>query len=198
MPKEFPSGIWAIASHFEKKSDVDSFILRTQGAAVRTWRRPQMLAREAEESLLALVEAGNLFCHGQLDWALAMGATGTICGAYSLPIEVVLKQKKSDFLVGASVHSLEESEAALASGCDFLVFGPVWDTPSKIKFMPARGLDELSEVVALGAPVVGIGGIEKPSQIKELHKLKVKGAAVLRACEETEKFNSLVEAWLTG
>ena len=45
---------------------------------------------------------------------------------------------------------------------------------------------------------VGIGGIEKPSQIKELHKLKVKGAAVLRACEETKKFNSLVEAWLTG
>ena len=115
-----------------------------------------------------------------------------------LPIEVVLKQKKTDFLVGASVHSLEESEVALASGCDFLVFGPVWDTPSKVKFMPARGLDELSEVVALGAPVVGIGGIENPSQIKELHKLKVKGAAVLRACEETEKFNSLVEAWLTG
>ena len=195
MSKTFPNGIWAIASHCEEKSDVESFILRTQGAAARTWRRPQMSGNVIEESLLSLVGAGKLFCHGQFDWSLAVDAAGTICGAYSLPIRVVKEKVTPGFLIGASVHSLSESKEALAAGSDFLIFGPIWETPSKAKFMPARGLDGLHEVIALGVPVIAIGGIQEASQIHEIRKLNAAGAAVLSACTEAERFQSLVDAW---
>jgi thiamine-phosphate pyrophosphorylase len=66
-------------------------------------------------------------------------------------------------LIGVSTHSLAEARAAQASGADFVVFGPVFDTESKRAFGEPQGLEKLREVTsALGEfPVLAIGGITR-------------------------------------
>jgi len=63
-------------------------------------------------------------------------------------------------LIGCSTHSLAEARAAAAGGADFIVFGPVFDTPSKRPFGPPVGLSALAEVTrSVSLPVVAIGGM---------------------------------------
>ena len=48
-------------------------------------------------------------------------------------------------LIGASTHSLDEARQAQSSGADFVLFGPVYFTPSKASFGAPQGLDALKE-----------------------------------------------------
>ena len=81
----------------------------------------------------------------------------------SLPPSVVRSICGPDFLIGVSTHSLDEALNARAEGADFIVFGPVFETPSKQIYGAPQGLEKLSEVTnALeGFPVLAIGGINR-------------------------------------
>ena len=59
------------------------------------------------------------------------------------------------------IHSVGEALAAAADGgCDYLVFGTVFESRSKPAGHPAAGLDALAEVcAAVSLPVLAIGGI---------------------------------------
>ena len=60
--------------------------------------------------------------------------------------------------LGVSVHTLEEALAAQMANADFVVFGPIFDTPGK----DAVGLEPLRLVTAaIKIPVLAIGGITK-------------------------------------
>jgi thiamine-phosphate pyrophosphorylase len=56
---------------------------------------------------------------------------------------------------------LSEARTARDQGADFIVFGPVFETESKIRFGSAVGLQKLSEVVhdLREFPVLALGGI---------------------------------------
>lgn len=59
-------------------------------------------------------------------------------------------------VVGISVHSLVEAVQAERAGVDFIVFGPVFDSPGKT----AVGLEPLRSVAAaVKVPVLAIGGV---------------------------------------
>jgi thiamine monophosphate synthase len=59
-------------------------------------------------------------------------------------------------VLGVSVHSVEEALQAEHARADFVVFGPVFDSPGKT----AVGLGPLREVtLAVNIPVLAIGGI---------------------------------------
>ena len=67
-------------------------------------------------------------------------------------------------MIGASTHSLREARQAEADGADFVLFGPVYSTPSKASFGAPQGLDALKKIVViLALPVYAIGGI-KPGE----------------------------------
>lgn len=106
----------------------------------------------------------RLLVNDRLDIALATGADGVHLRASSLPASearrLVAKQGRSDFLIGASAHSLTEAQAAEAGGADFIVFGPIYDTPSKRPYGPPLGLERLAEVCrVVRIPILAIGGI---------------------------------------
>jgi thiamine-phosphate pyrophosphorylase len=66
----------------------------------------------------------------------------------------------SNFLIGASCHSLEGAKAAVRDGADYVFFGPVFATPSKVEFGEPQGLKKLAVVCeAVAAAVIAIGGI---------------------------------------
>ena len=65
-----------------------------------------------------------------------------------------------DVLVGVSCHSMEEALKAEAAGANYILLGPVFDTPSKRRYGPPLGLNKLSEVAnRIRIPVLALGGI---------------------------------------
>ena len=70
---------------------------------------------------------------------------------------------QSDFLIGASCHSLEAARQAGAAGADYVFFGPVFATPSKQAFGAPQGVRELERVcqaVVGGATIVSVTCLE--------------------------------------
>jgi thiamine-phosphate pyrophosphorylase len=65
-----------------------------------------------------------------------------------------------DGIVGISTHNLAQLEAANKMPVDYIAFGPVFATSSKLNHDPVVGLDGLREARALTKkPLVAIGGI---------------------------------------
>jgi thiamine-phosphate pyrophosphorylase len=86
------------------------------------------------------------------------------CGVHlttrSLSVEAVKSAFGSEMTIGASTHNLEEAVAAENGGADFVVFGPVFETSSKLSYGPPVGVASLREVVRrVQIPVVALGGI---------------------------------------
>jgi thiamine-phosphate pyrophosphorylase len=87
-------------------------------------------------------------------------------------------------LIGCSTHSLEEARAAADGGADFIVFGPVFDTPSKRPFGPPVGLSALAEVTrSVPLPVLAIGGMTA-ERAQAARRHGARGVAVVSAILE--------------
>ncbi len=85
----------------------------------------------------------SLFINDRVDVALAVDAAGVQLGKTSLPIETARVLLGPEKLIGASIHSLEELSDAEKGGADFVLFGPVYFTPSKASFGAPQGLASL-------------------------------------------------------
>lgn len=102
-----------------------------------------------------------LFVNDRVDVALAIGADGAHVGNDDLPLAAARRIVPSGFLLGRSVDRVEEVDAAVAEGADYLGAGPVYPTGSKLDAGPVMGVEGIRAVVerAGRVPVVGIGGI---------------------------------------
>jgi thiamine-phosphate pyrophosphorylase len=110
--------------------------------------------------------AGAVFIvDDHLDLALVVGADGVHLGQTDQPLASARRQLAAihrRLWIGVSTHDLAQVEAAVAGGADYLGFGPVFATATKLNPDPVVGLDGLrAAVLAAGAtPVVAIGGID--------------------------------------
>jgi thiamine-phosphate pyrophosphorylase len=96
----------------------------------------------------------------RVDVALAGGADGVHLAAHSMPVDVVRRIAPRPFVIGVSCHSLGEAMAAESGGADYLVLGPVFETPSKLGYGPPLGLEKLRNVTSqIRIPVLALGGI---------------------------------------
>lgn len=95
----------------------------------------------------------------RIDVALAAGADGVVLPADSFPTEVARRLVGPEKLIGRSTHSRAEVERAAGQGADFVLFGPVYPTPSKAPFGEPQGIERLRAVTGLGVPVFAVGGI---------------------------------------
>jgi thiamine-phosphate pyrophosphorylase len=95
----------------------------------------------------------KILVNDRLDIALAAGIDGLHLPGNGLPTASVRPLVKT---LGRSAHALEEVIEAEAGGADFVIFGPIFDTPGKIPV----GLAALRSVTrAVKLPVLAIGGI---------------------------------------
>jgi thiamine-phosphate pyrophosphorylase len=102
----------------------------------------------------------RVLVNDRLDVALAAGAHGVHLPANGVSARRIRAVTPPGFLVGRSVHQLDEAVRVVADGgLDFLVYGTVFETSSKRGVVPA-GLDALRAVAAaVPLPVLAIGGI---------------------------------------
>jgi thiamine-phosphate pyrophosphorylase len=95
------------------------------------------------------------------DVALASGAGGVHLKSNSPSVADVRRIVPAGFVVGRSVHSVDDAVAAeAAGGCDYLLFGTVFPSASKPPDHPIAGIDALDRVCrSVALPVMAIGGI---------------------------------------
>jgi thiamine-phosphate pyrophosphorylase len=101
----------------------------------------------------------RLFINDRVDIAIAVDADGVQLTQKSIP-PFAVRKLQSRLIIGVSTHNLEEALRAERGGADFITLGPVYATPSKLKYGSPIGVDTLREVAAqVRIPVFAIGGI---------------------------------------
>jgi thiamine-phosphate pyrophosphorylase len=100
----------------------------------------------------------------RLDVAVAAGADVVHLGQDDLPLADALRLRtelgRPELVVGFSTHNAEQARAAAAEGADYIGFGPVFATRSKLNPDPTAGVQALAAVCRdVAVPVVAIGGI---------------------------------------
>ena len=117
-----------------------------------------LTARAAE---IARGTSTRLLVNDRADIASGAGADGVHLTTRSLEPKTVRRTFGEGFLIGASTHSLGEATKARDGGADFIVFGPIFPTPSKAGYGPPLGLHCLADVASELAPfpVLALGGI---------------------------------------
>ncbi len=149
-------------------------------------RRPGAGARELldlVEALMAPTREGGalLIVNDRIDVALAAGADGVHLKRSSLPIAEARKILGPQRVLGVSTHREEEVRDACASGADYVVFGPVFSTPSKKGILNPRGPERYAAVsLAASIPVLALGGVNRLT-LRELTCRPIPGVAVIRA-----------------
>jgi thiamine-phosphate pyrophosphorylase len=129
-------------------------------------REKQLTARTLFELTQQAVEITRgsdtaLLVNDRADVARAAGADGVHLASDSIAAQLVRQTFGPNFLIGVSTHSQLELQNAKEAGADFAVFGPVFETSSKMPYGAPLGLTTLQQAVAAVAPfpVLAIGGI---------------------------------------
>jgi thiamine-phosphate pyrophosphorylase len=152
-------------------------------ATVLQLRAPELSARalEAEASELVASSPVPVLLSSRCDIVLASGAAGVNLPERDIPVEdarTILGAR----LIGRSVHSLDSAVRAERQGADFVIFGPVWSSPSHSDSRP-KGVKALARVArSLRIPVIAIGGVTE-ERIAECHGAGAAGYAAIRLFE---------------
>ncbi len=158
-------------------------IIPEQGMMVQI-RERDLESRE----LLRFVEAVHRLAHpfrvpclinDRVDLVLATQAAGVHLRSDSMPTKEARKCLGAGYLIGKSVHSAEEALQSEKEGADFVVLGPVYETPSKRQYGPPLGVPVIREASRhCTIPVYAIGGMT-PSRVENVMASGAAGVAVV-------------------
>lgn len=121
-----------------------------------------------------------LLVNDRIDVALASDADGVHLPSRSFSVADARALIGAGRVIGVSTHHLDEVHAATDAGADFVVFGPVYETPSKTAYGPPQGLGALAAAARVDIPVLAIGGVTA-ARVAELRAQGAAGVAVIRA-----------------
>ena len=155
---------------------------------------------ELASELLALTRrhGGLLFMNDRVDLVHALGADGVHLRSDSMPVEAARRVLGPDRLIGASVHNVAGVLKAEADGADFVVLGPVYDTPSKRAYGDPIGLRPLEQASQQSRiPIFAIGGISLP-RVHEVRRAGARGVAIISAILEAADIESTTDLFLNA
>jgi thiamine-phosphate pyrophosphorylase len=142
----------------------------------------------------------RIIVNDRLDVARSQHSGGVHLGEHSLPVEELRKwlatrpelAEGDKFLVGVSCHSVQAAASAARGGADYIFFGPVFSTPSKVSFGPPQGRERLAEVCsAVSIPVLAIGGITLDN-VSDCLAAGASGIAAIRLFQNAENLAAVV------
>ena len=137
------------------------------------------LAREVK--VLTSQRDSQLVVNDRIDVALSLEEVGVHLRSNSMPVTVARRLLGPRRLLGVSAHSRDEAMRAEGEGADYVVLGPVYDTPSKQAFGSPLGLSKLEEICrVVHVPIIGIGGITV-DRARDVRRAGAFGVAVITA-----------------
>ena len=168
MPFTFPSPFYAMADTLNRP-DL-SFQRLTQQLCAGGVRLLQLrVKQQPTRDFISLATAVQRICrdsqctliiNDRVDVALAVEADGVHLGQEDLPLTAARKIVGSEKIIGVSTHTAQQALTAEQEGADYIGFGPLFGTTTKVTGYTARGLEQLREVrQQVRIPIVAIGGI---------------------------------------
>jgi len=137
------------------------------------------LAREVQA--VTVSRRSQLLVNDRIDVALALEGVGVHLRSNSLPVSVARQLLGAQRLLGISVHAVEEGLSAQSQGADYIVLGPIYETPTKQMFGPPLGIHTLEKACRLvRIPIIGIGGVTA-ARAREMRRAGAFGVAVVTA-----------------
>ena len=137
------------------------------------------LAREVQA--VTASRRSKLLINDRIDVALALEGVGVHLRSNSLPVSVARQLLGAQRLLGISVHAVEEVLSVQSQGADYIVLGPIYETPSKQMFGPPLGIHTLEKACRLvRIPIIGIGGVTT-ARAREMRRAGAFGVAVITA-----------------
>lgn len=143
----------------------DILQLRAKGCDTATIRR-------VAQSLIPLCRAAAVpfILNDFPELAAELGADGVHIGQNDGPLAAAREIMGAGKLIGRSTHSLDQARAALAEGFDYIGFGPLFPTPTKLG-RPGIGLQDIAAMereVGKTLPAFCIGGIKRSNLTEAL------------------------------
>jgi thiamine-phosphate pyrophosphorylase len=178
---------------------LEAFIRTACRAGVRAvqLREKDLDSRSLLETALELRDIttgmeARLLINDRVDIALAARADGIHRPENGLALEDARRVLGAAAIIGASTHSVDGAREAADAGADYITFGPVFETPSKMKYGPPKGLDALGEAAAAAAvPVFALGGVT-PDRTSDCIRAGAAGVAVISAIAGAEDIRRAV------
>jgi thiamine-phosphate pyrophosphorylase len=155
------------------------------------------LTRLTEQAILLAKGRSAILVNDRVDVAYACGAAGVHLGEQSLAASearrlISERRRLEKFIIGVSVHLLQTALRAEESGADYVIFGPVFSTPSKASLGKPQGLEGLGEVCRrLKVPVLAIGGITLENA-KNCLAAGAAGIAAIRLFQDAKELDAVV------
>lgn len=142
-------------------------------------------------------EWGMLFIvNDRCDLALALDADGVHLGQQDLPLTYARNVMGKDRAIGVSTHTISQVRVASEGGADYLGFGPIFPTGTKLNLDPVVGIEGLKEVRGVtSAPIFAIGGIG-PNHVNALRRAGADGVAVASAVLNAKDIPGTLEAFM--
>ncbi|MBW6512624.1 MAG: thiamine phosphate synthase [Desulfuromonadaceae bacterium] len=120
----------------------------------------ELLPVAIELRLMTSAFNARLIINDKVDLARTVAADGVHLGGQSMTVTEARRHLGPGKLIGVSTHTPEEVDRAASQGADFVTFGPVYPTPSKLPYGQPLGLDPLRMVCARHAlPIFALGGV---------------------------------------
>ncbi|MBI4571949.1 MAG: thiamine phosphate synthase [candidate division NC10 bacterium] len=185
-PKEW--GLYLVTDRRQTGGDLLGVVDLALHAGVRAvqLREKDLSTRDLYDlagKLLAMTRAvgAMLLINDRVDVAMALSADGVHLTRRSLPPRETRELLGPARLIGISCHSPAEVQEAVDGGADFIVLGPIFETPSKAAFGPPLTTALLREARArTSLPILAIGGI-RGSRVPEVMAAGADGVAVISA-----------------
>ncbi|MCS7314775.1 MAG: thiamine phosphate synthase [Bryobacterales bacterium] len=131
----------------------------------------RLLEAALQISALCRGRGASFIVNDRADIALLTDA-GLHVGQDDLPPAYARRLLGAGRLLGFSTHNAEQLAAALGEPVDYVAFGPIFATGSKLDHDPVVGLAALPQLAAqahaAGRPLVAIGGITRARALEVL------------------------------
>lgn len=173
------------------KGGVPAVQLREKDLPVR-----ELLALAQELRGITREFGAKLFVNDHVDVAVAVEADGVHLGRQSMPVDAVRKIVGSKMLIGASTHSVQETKEAAAGGADFVTYGPVFETPSKMQYGKPLGKSTIREAkYPISIPLFAVGGI-KSGNILQVIAAGADGVALISSILAAEDITAAARKFM--
>ena len=167
--------------------------LRDKEASTRTLVEEGLVLRKLTRNYNAL-----LIVNDRIDVALAVDADGAHVVQDDMPGELARRLLGPERILGISAGNMNEAQAAVEAGADYLGVGPIYATRGKADAGQPTGTKLLTEIARrYSTPQVAIGGVTVENT-GEIVRAGAVGIAVITAVVNAEDITaaarSLVEA----